>query len=46
MCDDLQGQFTSSIYTLIKENKFAEAISHLNIEVQARFPFLSSCAAC
>ena len=31
-----EGTFTSSIYTLIKENKHQEAIVHLNIEVQVR----------
>lgn len=29
-----EGQCTQTIYTLIKEQKFAEAITHLNIELQ------------
>lgn len=29
-----EGQCTQTIYTLIKEQKFQEAITHLNIELQ------------
>ncbi len=30
-----EGQFTQTIYTLIKDRKYAEAIQHLHIELQA-----------
>ncbi len=31
-----EGNFTSTIYTLVKEQKYAEAIGHLQTELQVR----------
>ena len=30
------GQFTQTLYSLIKDHKFAEAVGHLQIELQVR----------
>lgn len=42
-----EGQFTQTIYGLIRDQKFAEAIQHLNIELQVgrlySIPFACTC---
>lgn len=34
-----EGQYTQTIYTLIKEQKFAEAIQHLQYQLQVGISF-------
>ena len=41
-----EGQFTQTLYTLIKEQKYNEAIAHLNIELQVMVNPPSACSAC